>query len=273
LRGKRHKVGTEVKCIIIGSEQGIGIVFAAARLISMSGQIDLWLFRPEPDIADDALRVLDQQERDRAAKFSRSTDRDHFVTTRAALRCLLARATGERPGEIRFVCDFFGKPNARYRTCKSGPHFSTSHAQGMCAIAISSSDPVGVDIERRREIRERRWIAGNIFGNEVSAGLAGVPLSQENDAFLRLWTAAEAFVKATGRGFAGTDGRIPISLATDGSPRLNDRQPCAAEWRLSEIENLGDYTGSIVVRKSGAENRCRSRMTNFRTLTLDAVVD
>jgi 4'-phosphopantetheinyl transferase len=143
----------------------------------------------------------------------------------------------------------------------------------MCAIAISSSDPVGVDIERRREVRERRWIAGNIFGNEVSTGLAGVPLSQENDAFLRLWTAAEAFVKATGRGFAGTCGQIPISLAADGSPRLNTRQPCAAEWSLSEIENLGDYTGSIVVRKSGAENRYRVMMTNFRALTLDAMVD
>jgi 4'-phosphopantetheinyl transferase len=233
--------------------------------------VDVWCFPPASDIAGDALSVLDEEERGRAATFIRAADRDAFITARAALRHVVAAAVGDQPAAIRFVRNRFGKLLLSDRDRHPDLDFSVSHASGLCVIALSRSGAVGVDVERRRDVADRRQITASVFGDKVAGQLAAAG-RRENDVFLRLWTAAEALVKATGRGFAGTRGRIPMSLAADGSPRIDVGEPCqAAEWTLCAMDLLPGYVGSLVVRNVGPRRQhYRLTRTSFPSLATNS---
>ena len=276
----------------------VGSVQSAARgdETAIDPLAEVWAFPSVPGMAGGALGVLDREEQDRAARFVRAADRDAFITARAALRHLVGAALKTHPAAIRFVRNPFGKlllcdsdrtlehdpekwtPVFGKGSCSNkklerdddskkshpalGLDFSVSHAGRLCVVALTWSGAVGVDIERRRDVPDRRRIAAGMCGEGVMRQLADTPAEQENDVFLRLWTAAEALVKATGRGLAGTWGRIPVSLAADGAPRI-----ATAEWTLHELEPLPGCVGSLVVRAGGrGAPRCRLTRTSFPSL-------
>jgi 4'-phosphopantetheinyl transferase len=246
--------------VIIGSVQPAARGDETAIDPTIDPLAEVWALPSVPAIAGDAFGVLDREEQDRAARFVRDEDRDAFITARAALRHVVGAALKTHPAAIRFVRNPFGK----LLLCDSAPgfDFSVSHAGGLCVIALTWSGAVGVDIERRRDVPDRRRIAAGMCGEGVMRQLADTPAEQENDVFLRLWTAAEALVKATGRGLAGTWGRIPVSLAADGVPRIE-----TAEWTLHELESLPGCVGSLVVRAGGrGAPRCRLTRTSFLSL-------
>lgn len=242
----------------------VGSVQSAARgdETAIDPLAEVWAFPSVPGMAGGALGVLDREEQDRAARFVRAADRDAFITARAALRHLVGAALKTHPAAIRFVRNPFGKLLLCDSDCPPGFDFSVSHAGRLCVVALTWSGAVGVDIERRRDVPDRRRIAAGMCGEGVMRQLADTPAEQENDVFLRLWTAAEALVKATGRGLAGTWGRIPVSLAADGAPRI-----ATAEWTLHELEPLPGCVGSLVVRAGGrGAPRCRLTRTSFPSL-------
>ena len=87
-----------------------------------------------------------------------------------------------------------GKP---YLVSEPGIHFSLSHS-GDWEVCALSDHPVGVDIERCEP--GRRDIASRFFHREEVRYLNTVLPSARYDAFYKLWTLKESFVKSTGRG-------------------------------------------------------------------------
>ena len=87
-----------------------------------------------------------------------------------------------------------GKP---YLVNEPGVHFSLSHSANWAVCAISDH-PVGVDIERCEP--GRRDIASRFFHKEEVRYLNTLLPSARDDAFYKLWTLKESFVKSTGRG-------------------------------------------------------------------------
>lgn len=87
--------------------------------------------------------------------------------------------------------------------------FSISHSGDMAVCAISDA-PVGVDIERIREIRR----AGHypLFTSDETKQINGA--DDPSERFLRLWTRKEAYVKMNG-GAMSRDGGIDIEKAQD----------------------------------------------------------
>ena len=99
---------------------------------------------------------------------------------------------------------------------------SMSHGAGWVAVAAHVGGRVGVDVEGVRPIPPsltRRCLASSELGWLDAAADAAT----RGDRFLRLWTAKEAYLKATGTGL----GRDPRTVATDCSgqaPRLLDAE-------------------------------------------------
>ncbi len=87
-----------------------------------------------------------------------------------------------------------GKP---YLVSEPGIHFSLSHS-GEWAVCAVSDHPVGVDIERCEP--GRRDVASRFFHREEVRYLNTLLPSSRDDAFYKLWTLKESFVKSTGRG-------------------------------------------------------------------------
>ncbi len=70
-------------------------------------------------------------------------------------------------------------------------HFNISHSEDIIAVAISSA-PVGVDIEKLREVNLK--IAERRFTEKEKAFV------KTNGDFFYVWTRKEAFLKKTGQG-------------------------------------------------------------------------
>jgi 4'-phosphopantetheinyl transferase len=200
-----------------------------------------------PDSSD--LAIVDAAERDRARKCVRERDRNSFLKTRAALRRILGRIIDAEPQTIKFEENAWGKPLLAGKTARP-ISFSVSRTEDLSVIATFDGRRIGVDVERARSIAEHDRIASDVFGVVTAQALSRLEDVAQDGAFLRLWTAAEAFLKATGTGFAGNRARIPVSLSgSSGAVRLGCRLASAEVRSLSlfELSLPRGYLGSMIV--------------------------
>jgi 4'-phosphopantetheinyl transferase len=173
----------------------------------------------------------------RSARLARAADRAAFTVTRAVLRGILARELGVEPRAVRLIEPEHGKPRLCASHARDEIDFSVSHTDGLSVIALSRHARVGADIERRRPVPEKLKIATEMFGDAAARAIAALAPSEQDDAFLRLWTAGEAYVKATGIGLALRRRRIPIRLGADGKQvMLRPDVPERDAWRLVFVD-------------------------------------
>lgn len=111
-----------------------------------------------------------------------------------ASRLALAAAFGawSLPAEARISKTVLGKP---YLTDYPGVQFNLSHSGPWGACALSEA-PVGVDVELVRPLRQN--VAGRFYTPSEQSFLARQP--DPDQAFFRLWTRKESFIKALGKG-------------------------------------------------------------------------
>ena len=104
------------------------------------------------------------------------------------------------------VLNDYGKP---YLAPCNG-YFNLSHTPNR-AMANVAAHEVGCDIERIAEPDEE--IVRNCFSRQEIAFYDSQPSEKRGEAFYRLWTAREAFLKALGRGLC--DPVPPFSVLSD----------------------------------------------------------
>ena len=90
-----------------------------------------------------------------------------------------------------------GKPYFLYN---ENLHFSISHTKSHIAIALHNK-PIGIDIENTRKCNLS--LAKRYFHSEEYSYLSSLPQEEQDQAFTKLWTLKEAYVKCTGEGIAG----------------------------------------------------------------------
>jgi 4'-phosphopantetheinyl transferase len=116
---------------------------------------------------------------------------------RGALYELLTRYTGAPKGPDTVTPDEFGKPRLSDRALE----FNMSHSGEQALIAIALELPVGVDLERPRQLLRPDALARRICSAAEQEQLRAAP--DLNAALLRLWVRKEALVKASGTGIRG----------------------------------------------------------------------
>ena len=148
------------------------------------------------------LTVLGYDEILRADSFFRSSDRLTFVAAHALKRLVLARAFPDRSAmALRFIADTFGKPFLAEGTALQ---FNLSHTIGLVALAVSFHASVGIDVETLGSAPVCRDAMRSVLNFAESAALE-CAVDWEL-AFLALWTAKEAVIKAEGKGLS-----LPLS--------------------------------------------------------------
>ncbi len=109
-----------------------------------------------------------------------------------------------------------------------------SHSAGRLLLAYSCSGTIGVDVERENRRVDALRIARRYFADEEIAALEALDADARSSAFLRLWCAKEAVLKAHGHGIAFGLSRVVFQLEDDKirmtrcDPPLGD----VADWRL-----------------------------------------
>lgn len=160
-----------------------------------------------------ALRLLPEQERHRASRQRDARDQQALVLAYAFHRLVVARLLGGEPASVPLYRDAKGCPRLQ-----GLPDIGTSlsHGRELLAIAVSSTGPVGVDIEPAARASTMPDIAAAVL--HPDDGVAPTPseggLAAWSSELLRLWVRKEAVLKAAGIGLECPMDRFP---ATDGS--------------------------------------------------------
>jgi 4'-phosphopantetheinyl transferase len=136
--------------------------------------------------------------------------------------------------------------------------FNWSHSGEHALVAVGRNLAPGIDIERRRQRHRALDIAEHYFHKEEYAGLIALPSEARSDAFLELWTAKEAVLKALGRGIAFGLDRLHV-LRKEG--RLELRwldDDIASAWQLQGLDAGEDYRAALAWRGAARQVRCWS---------------
>ncbi len=151
----------------------------------------------QPWLAEAAL-LLSADEAARVGRRRIATDRDALALAYALHRLLLGTVLGRDPTDVPLDRDERGCP----RLADGLAYTSLSHADGLIALAVATSGPVGVDIEPSGRAAIMAEIARSVFHHSEAAELAVLDGPARAGALLALWVRKEALLKAAGIGLA-----------------------------------------------------------------------
>lgn len=167
---------------------------------------------------------------------------------RTPLKALLAAYLGTDAAAVALVDGPHGRP--RLATAHD-LDFNWSHSGDHALIAVARHLPrLGVDIERRRARPRALAIAERFFAADEHALLQSLPDAQRDDAFVRLWTAKEAVLKAHGRGLAYGLDRVAFALdETTARPRhFQGDVGAASQWQFHDLRPGAGFYGTVAWR-------------------------
>ncbi|MBR7162180.1 MAG: 4'-phosphopantetheinyl transferase superfamily protein [Clostridia bacterium] len=98
--------------------------------------------------------------------------------------------------DIELETNEYGKPSLKNHPAL---HFNLSHSGDIAILTVSDVE-CGVDVENTNRPHEAMGVANRFFSrNEYAAMMLS---ANPNEAFCRLWTLRESYVKMRGKGFA-----------------------------------------------------------------------
>src|SRR5438093_2845083 len=159
---------------------------------------------------------------------------ERYVVTRSLVRLVLGAHLQIAPRDVPVRRTDTGKP-----VIAGGVHFNVSHSGELILFGLCQDRPIGVDVERKRDVQRvdllvARWLdepEQAQFARLTSQGLAA------SDAFLRIWSLKEARLKALGVGIAGSAGAPLHSVVVHALDDLLDN--------LAVAGVTADYVGAV----------------------------
>lgn len=166
---------------------------------------------------------------------------------RAPLVALLGSYLGVPPDAVQLVEGPHGRPHLA--PAQAGAlDFNWSHSGDCALVALARRVAPGVDVERLRPRPRALELAKRYFQPAEAAWLAALPVDQRDEAFLALWTAKEAVLKALGRGLAFGLHRLGIGLDAGSPELLQLADEDAGAWQLHSLDAGPGYRAAIAWR-------------------------
>jgi 4'-phosphopantetheinyl transferase len=212
------------------------------------GTVDVWwcdlAARSEGDHAAWA-ELASADERARADRFAFADERRRFLSRRGLLRTLLSGYLGKSPKDLRFACDDKGKP----RVPDGDVRFNLSRTGEGVLIGFTRGPDIGVDVERVQDGYMGEEIAGKFFAPSETAALTALPESSRSEAFFRVWTAKEAYLKARGDGLAfPLDAfAVPVDAGEPARLRWHRQASEAGRWWLLPLTPSAGFVATVAV--------------------------
>jgi 4'-phosphopantetheinyl transferase len=226
---------------------------SADKNLTGSSALQLWLAYPgdlaEPAIEKACAAILDDAERERAARFRFARHRREYLATHVLARVALSHAHPLPPQSWSFSINKYGKPSP-VPGCGLGFNQSNSVELAVCLVArpgAAAAAEVGVDVESLARAEEIVPLAARVFSAAERAQLDALPAAERPDRALSLWTLKEAYIKARGMGLSlplqeisflfdgpDTDGHDAIRFQV--APEVDDDP---GRWRFCRFDHAG----------------------------------
>jgi 4'-phosphopantetheinyl transferase len=173
---------------------------------------------------------------------------------RAPLRGVLAAYLGIAAEQVALADGEHGRP-ALAAGLDPSLGFNWSHSDGQALIAIGRHIAPGIDLERLRPRTRALEIAERYFSVDEAVALAALPAAERSAAFLELWTAKEAVLKALGRGIAFGLNRLSIASAVDRLQLQRLEGDDVGAWQLQRLDIDSSLVATLAWR--GGDRRIR----------------
>jgi 4'-phosphopantetheinyl transferase len=172
------------------------------------------------------LHLLDDKERAQAARFRFVHLAETYIVAHAALRSVLAQWVGQRPQDLVFDVNAYGKPHMAQ---PGAPVFSLSHTVGAALCAVAPSGDIGVDIEKQRPLAHDDLV-GRFFSVAEVQQFDALPPDQQEAGFFSGWTRKEAYIKAKGLGLSLPLNQFSVEMSPQLEPSLR-----SSEWACEDV--------------------------------------
>lgn len=185
--------------------------------------------------------TLDEHERDRVSRFRCADDARRYAAAHGWLRRILAAQLGVDPGGVTFAPGT-GKPRL---AGGAGPCFNLSHAGELALVAVARRE-VGVDVERRVDLEVVDLeVVDLAFTPREAAWVRSLAPGDQPDAFLRLWTAKEAYLKATGSGLSVPPSTVEVALPAGGDEPVRVARRGTGRWWVRHLRPAPGYVAAV----------------------------
>lgn len=178
----------------------------------------------------------------------RCTWREHHHGTPAEplVRAWLATELGCAERALVLSRDAHGRP--RLDGAHAGFDVSWSHSGDGLLIALGAGIDVGVDLERVRARPRALELAHRFFHAAEAAWLAALPAERRDIAFIRLWCAKEAVLKAHGRGIAFGLDKFELAEDLGALAMSSGHVALGGPWSVREWEPRPGYRAALAWR-------------------------
>jgi 4'-phosphopantetheinyl transferase len=215
-----------------------------------AGEIHVWTARVVDDqrITAALLRLLSPEERVRAAQFSFERDRVRFIQAHGSVRQTLSKYSEAGAATLTFARTRDGKPYLVPQANGPNLQFSVSHSSNCCMLAVRLDHPIGIDVEKVRDLPRAIDIARYCFTPAESRALAALQETLRRDAFFALWTHKEAMVKGLGLRLAANLDRVEFDLDRVGGLRLlawDGDQSLVQRWSVLRLNPAPGYVAAV----------------------------
>jgi 4'-phosphopantetheinyl transferase len=194
------------------------------------------------------LPLLSRNERARGAQFAFEHDRMRFIQAHGSVRLILSSYLEADAATLTFARNRNGKPCLVPQANGPALQFSVSHSSDCCMVAVRLDQPIGIDVERLRDLPRAIDIAQTYFAPAERRALNDLRGTAQRDAFFALWTHKEAMVKALGVSLAANLARVEFDLDQVGGPRLAawDGDPAVAKsWSVLRLAAAPGYVAAL----------------------------
>jgi 4'-phosphopantetheinyl transferase len=210
--------------------------------------VQIWSAYLDQEDSSDFLNLLSVDEKSRAERLKSQHISDNQIISRGILRLLLGKYLNIAPEKIDLGTGRFGKPFLITPT-DSPISFNLAHSGSLALFAFGKAKGIGVDVEKNDETRDFAGISSIVFSIEEQKFLSKSkdPISD----FYSLWTAKEAILKVSGRGFSYPSNKFSVVL-TKGIPseiKIPTELSGGFSSLLTSFSPAPGYSAAIAVQK------------------------
>ncbi len=213
-------------------------------------EVHVWRIsvRQPPPVLERWRVLLTAEERARLERFRFPDDATRELVSRGALRAALGAYLGVGPATVTFATEEKGKPVLATVPAAGRIEFNTSHAGEWVLLAFAHGRPVGVDVERWREVDSADLVRGYFSPGEI-AEWESLPEATRIEGFFNGWTRKEAYLKALGVGLAKPLDSFQVRLAPGAPAGLvadRDDPEAGTRWKVWPVPVGPGYAGAVV---------------------------
>jgi 4'-phosphopantetheinyl transferase len=188
----------------------------------------------------------------RAEHYHFSGIRNRFIARRAILRIILGGYLQISPSKMQFLYNSYGRPRLNELKHDEVIEFNLSHSQEFALYIFSSQNRVGIDLEKIHAIGDVKNIIERFFTIREREFINSHDEIQKGDAFFKIWTGKEAFLKAIGTGLSIPMDQVDIlKIKNDvaNQTSVNENMDVNSKWHIETFCPTLGYQASFAVEK------------------------